>query len=1090
MDRDRFLQQLQTVLNPAQGNVKDATGILQREFYNKPEALLFLVEIAISHNDADLKQLAAVEARSLVSKHWVKIPAQQKPQVREQLLRATLNENVSLVRHSCARVISAIAKLDVQDGEWPELPGFLLQAALSPKKEERAVSIYILFTILETLGEGFEEKYLELITLFEKTIRDPECPEVRTNTLMALSKLAIYLDADEHAQCVKAFQNLVPAMVAVLKDAIDRDDEDKVLQGFEVFQTLLSCEPQLINPHLKDLVLFMNQVAGNTDNSEDSRTQAVSFLMQCVRYKKLKLQSLQLGQPLTLTALQLATELGDTEVDGDDITPARSALGLLDVLSQSLPPSQVVVPLLNALGQYFNNENPDYRRAGIVALGMSVEGAPDFISTQMKEIFPVVLHLLEDPEPKVRAATLHTVARIADDLAEDVAERHETLMPLLMKNLATAIQHNNGAESGPTVDIMKAAVAAIDTVVDGMDDKDVIPYQSELVPALQQLFKHPDYTIKGLVAGALGSIASSAGEGFLPHFYETMHLMQDYVTIKDSHAELELRADILDAMGEMSSAAGPGYFKDYVEPLMRASEEALHLDHSRLKESTYFFWGAMSKVYGAEFRPFLDGVVKGLFDCIEQEENDLEVSLGEAARDLVGQEVTIAGQKVRVADATDDDDGIEDVDIDEEDDWQDMSTVTPVALEKEIAVEVIGDIITHTKDAYLPFFEKTIEQVLPLAEHPYDGVRKATISTLHRAYATLWQICEESGKMEKWLPGKSMTQPPDEIKKFGEILMTATIKMWAGEEDGSAVAEINRNVAENLKFCGPYLISDRSTLEKIVTLVDTIIKKQHPAQQDFDADDDDTAALEEHSNFDWIIIDTALDVVAGLSMALGADFINLWPQFEKIVLKYATSSDSLERATAVGVIAEIITGMGEAVTPLTSGFMQLLLRRLTDEDFQTRSNACYAVGRLIEKSSADQEIISAYPSILEKLDACLRIKQNRLPDNAAGCLGRMILKHRNSVPVADVLPSLVDVLPLTKDYDENDPLYRMICQMYKWEDPTIRDLTPRLIPVFQSVLTGDPLQLEDDRRAELIELVSWINTMQPGAAHWVEQLSK
>lgn len=58
----------------------------------------------------------------------------------------------------------------------------------------------------------------------------------------------------------------------------------------------------------------------------------------------------------------------------------------------------------------------------------------------------------------------------------------------------------------------------------------------------------------------------------------------------------------------------------------------------------------------------------------------------------------------------------------------------------------------------------------------------------------------------------------------------------------------------------------------------------------------------------------------------------------------------------------------------------------------------------------------------------------------------------------------------------------------KWEDPTIRELTPRLLPVFQSLLTGDEDQLEDERRAELIELVKYLNQVQAGAAPWVEQL--
>lgn len=44
----------------------------------------------------------------------------------------------------------------------------------------------------------------------------------------------------------------------------------------------------------------------------------------------------------------------------------------------------------------------------------------------------------------------------------------------------------------------------------------------------------------------------------------------------------------------------------------------------------------------------------------------------------------------------------------------------------------------------------------------------------------------------------------------------------------------------------------------------------------------------------------------------------------------------------------------------------------------------------------------------------------------------------------------------------------------KWEDPTVRQLTPQLLPVFQAVLSDDD-QLEDDRRKEVMELVSWLN---------------
>ena len=767
--------------------MKEATGVLQKEFYSQPESLVLLIQVATGHEDPNLRQLAAVEARSLVSKHWLNVAVDQKHQVREQLLRSTMGENSSLVRHSVARVISAVAKIDLNDGEWPDLPNILLRAADGGNQEERAVAIYILFSILETLGEGFEEKFQDLFTLFGKTIRDPESAEVRINTLLALSKLAMHLDSEENIAPVKAFQELVPAMVAVLKDAIDQNEEDRVVQAFEVFQTLLGCDPALLTVHLKDLVILMNEIAANTAAEEDTRTQAISFLMQCVQYRKLKIQGMRIGEQLTRTALHIVTELDESPVD-DDITPARSALGLLDLLSQSLPPSQVVVPLLQALGQYFNNSNPSYRRAGIMALGTCVEGAPDFISTQMKEIFPVVLQLLADSEPKVRQASLHAVARLADDLAEDLSEEHERLMPLLFKNLSSAMQEYKGETDGPVVDIIKAGISAIDAVVDGLDEKAVSPYQAELVPILHQLFKHPDFKIKALAAGALGSLATSAGDSFLPFFDESMHLLQEFATVKDSEEELDLRASVTDAMGEMAASAGPERYQPYVEPLMRATEEALHLGHSRLKESTYIFWGAMAKVYSEQFSPFLEGVIKGLFECLEQDETDLEVSLGGAAKDLIGQEVTVAGRKVKVASADDDDEiggEIEDIDVeDDEDAWDDITATTPLSLEKEIAVEVIGDLVTHTRNSFLPYFEKAIEMVMPLAEHPYEGVRKSTISTLHRSYAMLFTLAEESGQMPKWQPGLPLqVQPAKEVKKFGEILMTVTMKLWTEEDD-------------------------------------------------------------------------------------------------------------------------------------------------------------------------------------------------------------------------------------------------------------------------------------------------------------------
>jgi importin-4 len=792
MDQSRFLEQLQIVLDPKKGNVKTATSVLQNEYYKQPESLLFLIQLVISHDSKELKQLAATQARLLVSKHWSKLPSEQRQQARSQLFQATLAEESSLLRHSASRLISSIAKIDLDDGEWNDLPGLLLQASTSSESSDRVVGTYVLYSILETMGDGFSSKFRELFTLFTKTIKDPESLEVRVNTLMAISKMAMVIDAEEDQQSVKAFQSIFPSMVAVLKDTISEGKEEQVMLVFEVFNTLLTAEYQLMSKHFQDLVVFMNEIASNSDLPDDTRTQAISFLMQCVMYRRLRVQGMKMGEPLTKSMLQIVAEMDDASIDADEITPSRSALQVIDTMAQSLPANQVVVPLLQALPEYSKSQDMKYRRAGILALGMAVEGAPDFLSTQLGQVMPILFTLLEDSEVTVRQAALQTTARLADDMPDHVTKEHATLLPLLVKNLTAAMTAYKGEEEGPTVDIMKSGTGAIDSVVDGMDAADAVQYLDKITPLLHKLLKHPDYKIKALAAGALGSLASTVEEPFLPYLKDSMHAMQEFITKKESEEELDLRAACIDAMGEMAVAVGPAEFKDYVRPLMQASEEALQLEHSRLKESTYILWGSLAKVYEEDFSPFLAGVVKGLFECIDQEEADLEVELGEHAKDLLGKEVTIAGRKVKVAAAEDDDeeeDGlIEDVEIpdddDDDSDWGDLATVTPIAMEKEIALEVVGDVVGNTKTAFLPFFEKMVEKLLPLVEHSYENVRKAALCTLHRAFAALWEVTEEKGQMEKWKPGLPLrVEPTAELKKLGEVLMAATLNVWPEEED-------------------------------------------------------------------------------------------------------------------------------------------------------------------------------------------------------------------------------------------------------------------------------------------------------------------
>jgi len=109
--------------------------------------------------------------------------------------------------------------------------------------------------------------------------------------------------------------------------------------------------------------------------------------------------------------------------------------------------------------------------------------------------------------------------------------------------------------------------------------------------------------------------------------------------------------------------------------------------------------------------------------------------------------------------------------------------------------------------------------------------------------------------------------------------------------------------------------------------------------------------------------------------------------------------------------------------------MKTLLHRLSDEDQDTKSCAAYALGMLCIKSQAAQEVTSNYGAILHKLEPFLQVQNHRMLDNACGCISRMIMAHPDSVPLGDVLPALAGLLPLKEDYEENEPIYKMLVQL-------------------------------------------------------------
>ncbi|EAQ85470.1 hypothetical protein CHGG_09484 [Chaetomium globosum CBS 148.51] len=1065
MDQQRLAALLQESQVPDTQNLKAVTAELQKNYYSHPESLLLLIEIVATHQDVIVRQQAAVQGARLAVKHWEKIAKAQKPAVRQHLVRATLNEQSPRARHANARLVAAIAAIDLEEGEWHELIPALFTLSSSNEVGQREVGSYIIFSLLEENPTSFADHMPKLLELFGHSLRDPQSADVRINSMMSIGAMLLMFEPLEDEESVATLQTLIPPMVDVLKDAVQAGDDEKTGQAFEVFQQFLAYESALLGKYLKDLVQFMIDLAANKQADDEVRAQALAFLAQTVRYRRMKIQGMKdMGQELTQKSLLILTEIDDDE-DDDDMGPARSALALLDQLATDLPPRQVIVPLLDALPKFATSEDPGYRKAGILALGTVVEGAPDFIASQVKAIMPLAINLLNDSDVGVRHTALIGLARLADDIAEELSSFNEPIMTALVKNLQAAmVPVSDEKLAKKNIEIIRSVCGALDAMSEGLDAEFMKQNAGDLVGNIGALITHDDFKVKVAASGAIGAIAECLGEDFKPYFEQTMQALGAYLTIKETEDDLSLRSGVCDSVGRIATAVGAQTFQPYVVDLMRSSEEGLQLDNSRLKESSFIMWSSLAKIYEKEFAPFLPGVFKGLFDSLRLEEEEIKLKLSEEEKGIVGtdNEVITAGKKITIKGSDDDEEWMDDDDDDEYDDFG----ISAEALEKEVAMEILGDIITYAcgTQEITEYLEKAVETISPLAEHSYEGCRKAAVATLWRSYARVWQLMEQETGIN-WEPGLPLKHTPTvTLVKLGEIVCKATVALWHVEADRTVVTEINRNVAATLKACGPAILAQEEFVKEVITVISTIITRSHPCQQDL-GDEDEEQEVEGSSEYDWLVIDTGLDVVIGLAVALGPGFSELWKIFEKPIMRFAGSeSENIERSTGVGVIAECAANMEAAVTPYTEELLKLLLKRLSDTDPETKSNAAYATGQLILNSTDTNTYMPHYGTILQKLEPMLQVQEARIKDNAAGCISRMTMAHPDQIPLGDVLPALVGLLPLKDDFEENSPVYECILKLYENNEPTVQQLTPKLVPVFEAVLSPPADQLDDETR--------------------------
>ncbi|AJV37977.1 Kap123p [Saccharomyces cerevisiae YJM683] len=1097
----QFLSQLEQTLHAITSGVglKEATKTLQTQFYTQPTTLPALIHILQNGSDDSLKQLAGVEARKLVSKHWNAIDESTRASIKTSLLQTAFSEPKENVRHSNARVIASIGTEELDGNKWPDLVPNLIQTASGEDVQTRQTAIFILFSLLEDFTSSLSGHIDDFLALFSQTINDPSSLEIRSLSAQALNHVSALIEEQETINPVQAqkFAASIPSVVNVLDAVIKADDTMNAKLIFNCLNDFLLLDSQLTGNFIVDLIKLSLQIAVNSEIDEDVRVFALQFIISSLSYRKSKVSQSKLGPEITVAALKVACE----EIDVDDElnnedetgeneenTPSSSAIRLLAFASSELPPSQVASVIVEHIPAMLQSANVFERRAILLAISVAVTGSPDYILSQFDKIIPATINGLKDTEPIVKLAALKCIHQLTTDLQDEVAKFHEEYLPLIIDII----------DSAKNIVIYNYATVALDGLLEFIAYDAIAKYLDPLMNKLFYMLESNESSkLRCAVVSAIGSAAFAAGSAFIPYFKTSVHYLEKFIQNCSqiegmSEDDIELRANTFENISTMARAVRSDAFAEFAEPLVNSAYEAIKTDSARLRESGYAFIANLAKVYGENFAPFLKTILPEIFKTLELDE--YQFNFDGDAEDLAA-----------FADSAN------------EEELQNKFTVnTGISYEKEVASAALSELALGTKEHFLPYVEQSLKVLNEQVDESY-GLRETALNTIWNVVKSVLLASKvEPESYPKGIPASSYVSA--DVLAVIQAARETSMGNLSDEFETSMVITVMEDFANMIKQFGAIIIMDNgdsSMLEALCMQVLSVLKGTHTCQT-IDIEEDVPRDEElDASETEATLQDVALEVLVSLSQALAGDFAKVFDNFRPVVFGLFQSKSKNKRSSAVGAASELALGMKEQ-NPFVHEMLEALVIRLTsDKSLEVRGNAAYGVGLLCEYASMD--ISAVYEPVLKALyellsaadqkalaaedDEATREIIDRAYANASGCVARMALKNSALVPLEQTVPALLAHLPLNTGFEEYNPIFELIMKLYQENSPVITNETPRIIEIFSAVFTkeNDRIKLEkestlgreenmerlkqfqtEEMKHKVIELLKYLNTTYNG----------
>ncbi|KAK9265423.1 hypothetical protein L1049_003548 [Liquidambar formosana] len=964
-----------------------------------PQVVPALVHHLRTAKTPNVRQLSAVLLRKKITGHWAKLSPQLRNLVKQSLIESITLEHSPPVRRASANVVSIIAKYAVPAGEWPDLLPFLFQCSQSSQEDHREVALILFSSLTETIGNAFRPHFADLQALLVKCLQDETSSRVRVAALKAVgSFLEFTHDGDE----VVKFREFIPSILNVSRQCLASGEEDVAVIAFEIFDELIESPAPLLGESVKSIVQFSLEVCSSQNLESNTRHQAIQIISWLAKYKSSSLKKHKLVIPILQVMCPLLAESTDGDED-DDLAPDRAAAEVIDTMALSLS-KHVFPPVFEFASFSSQSVNPKYREASVTALGVISEGCLELMKDKLEPVLHIVLGALRDQEQMVRGAASFALGQFAEHLQPEIVSHYESVLPCILNALEDASD-----------EVKEKSYYALAAFCENMGEE-ILPFLDPLMGKLLAALQNSPRNLQETCMSAIGSVAAAAEQAFIPYAERVLELMKIFMVLTKDE-DLRSRARATELVGIVAMSVGRIRMEPILPPFIEAAISGFGLEFSELREYTHGFFSNVAEILDDGFTQYLPHVVPLAFSSCNLDDGsavDIDESDDENINGFGG--------------VSSDDEAHDEPRV------RNISIRTGVLDEKAAATQALGLFALHTKSSYAPYLEESLKILIRHSGYFHEDVRLQAIISLKHILTAAQAVFQ------------GHNEGPTKAKEVLDTVMKIYIKTMTEDDDKEVVAQACMGTADIIKDFG-YMAVELYMPQLIETTL-VLLREESACQQkesDSEMDEDDV----EH---DEVLMDAVFDLLPAFAKSMGSHFGPIFSKLFEPLMKFARAPrPPQDRTMVVACLAEVAQDMGAPISGYVDPVMPLVLKELVSSDATNRRNAAFCVGEFC-KNGGDSTL-KYYGDVLRGLYPLFGESEpdDAVRDNAAGAVARMIMVHPEAIPLNQVLPVFLKVLPLKEDHEESMAVYSCVCNLVLSSNPQILSLVPELVNLFAQV---------------------------------------